>query len=503
MQVAEIQALHGAYIRLTEKFKALWTFHQFIKGVHQTFLGDAPPYAIDFNSIYEKLRLLSSEVSSSAPPERLREKIAKLESDFLTFARTLRLSDRSLSPSLVRRFFEKVRPQDEKIVYQLLRFYFAQPDLDDDLSDKVDFLATIVATAPGGEGLIPRSTADVQKTFEAIAASCPWPESDAGVVETMTRAFEELSGDVGRARSVDERVSGKLLENVRTLKHRLGYALGNPKVLAAVGICNVQTKAVFRRLYEDEKKKIDETSARIEVLEKEFAKGGRSALPEEFVRFRTTQQEFLKREGEANVRARDVLAMKNLMSDVLTKFDLGAIEPDEVEEALEISEEALDLASEENSAALENAIQKILAAVEMGEGGPLAIGHLGLEAWELRTAKRAIAAGGRAPGDRDQLVLEAAAIRVKAEEEAARWRQAKKMGRPVEGLVHDVRQTLLLAAETDHRFATLVQEAAEDSSAEEVRTLVRSRFKLLRAYSGLWLLHDGHASQAKERLTQG
>ena len=60
--------------------------------------------------------------------------------------RELRDVDRKISPSFVRRFFEKVRPQDEKIAFYLLRFYFSQPDVDEDVVDKVDFLATVAAT---------------------------------------------------------------------------------------------------------------------------------------------------------------------------------------------------------------------------------------------------------------------------------------------------------------------------------------------------------------------
>ena len=48
----------------------------------------------------------------------------------------------------MRRFFEKVQPQDEKIAFHLLRFYFSQPDVDEDVVDKVDFLATVVAAGP-------------------------------------------------------------------------------------------------------------------------------------------------------------------------------------------------------------------------------------------------------------------------------------------------------------------------------------------------------------------
>jgi hypothetical protein len=500
MLASESKTLHGAYIRLTEKFKALWTFHQFLRGVHQTFLGDVPAYKIDFNSMYERLREIASEVMSVAPSETLKDKIDKIETELGLTARTLRLSDRALSPSLVRRFFDKVRPQDEKIVYHLLRFYFSQPDLDPDIADKIDFLATIAATAPGAEGLIPRDFADALSLFEAITANCPWPEPNPETCASAVQAFQDLSNDVSRASSFESLISDKLLDNVRTLKHRLGVSIAHPKVLAATAICNVKTKAVFRRLFEEEKKRIQEASSRIEDLEREFAKGGQGAVPEEFARFRSTREEFQKREGEANVRARDVLALKNSITELLGKFDLGQVQAEEIEDALEITEGPAEASESGRPEAIANAVHRILSAVEMGDGTNPPLRHLGLEPAELRAARRVIAGGGKPSTEQDAVVLEAAALRVKAEEEANRWRQGQEAGRIGDNLIQDVRETLSLASETDRRFARLIQDAAEDSQPEEMNSLIRSRFRLLHAYSGLWLLQD---SRTSDRITQG
>ena len=91
---------------------------------------------------------------------------------------------------------------------------------------------------------------------------------------------------------------------------------------------------------------------------------------------------------------------------------------------------------------------------------------------------------------RDALLLEAAALRVRAEEDSGHWTRAKKMGRPLPPLRTHARETLRLAAETDRRLAALIHEAGEASLPEELKALGRSRFRLLHAYSGLWLLHD-------------
>jgi hypothetical protein len=488
MLVAELEDLHGAYIRLTEKFKALWTFHQFLKGVHLNFLGDLPPYDLDFNAIYERLRTLGAAVSAPNAGDDARARLDRIDTELSLATRTLRLADRTIPPSLLRRFFEKVRPQDPKIVYHLLRFYFSQPELDEDTADKLDFLATVAATRPDSGGAVARDYDDAQRLFDAIVAGCSWPAIDAGEAAALVAALGELADDVARCRSFEELVRHRRVENIRTIKRRLGHGFANPRILASVGIANVRTRAVFQRFFEDEKRRIQEASERIEHLEREVARAG--PTPAEFTRFREAHGEFTRLQEEANVRAGDLLALKHRIADVLDRFDLRRIGPEEIDDAVEIEHEEPRAASGEGPDVLRQAIEKVLAAVEMGDGSLKEIAHLGLESWEVRAAKRAIAASGRPLPERDALLLEGAALRIRAEEEAGQWSRAKKMGGPLPLLRARAAETLALSAETDRRFAAFIEEAGRDSLPEELQALVRSRFRLVHAYAGLWLLND-------------
>src|SRR4029453_11852251 len=149
MSVERIKLLHEDYIRLTERFKACWTFHQFLRGVQKTFFSSEPGYSLDFGKLYDDVRAAAGGITTIAP-EKVAPRIRELSDRLDAFGRRLRDADRNISPSYVRRFFEKVQPQDEKIAFHLLRFYFSQPDADDDVVDKVDFLATVVAAGGGG-----------------------------------------------------------------------------------------------------------------------------------------------------------------------------------------------------------------------------------------------------------------------------------------------------------------------------------------------------------------
>ncbi len=133
----------------------------------------------------------------------------------------------------MRRFFEKVQPQDEKIAFHLLRFYFSQPDVDEDVVDKVDFLATVVAAGPSSS-VRPGPGRDMRKFFESAAASSVWPALDPTTAPTIAQAFDELAADMARAQEFEDLVTARLLNNVRHSKRRVANGLAHPEVLAAV-----------------------------------------------------------------------------------------------------------------------------------------------------------------------------------------------------------------------------------------------------------------------------
>ena len=82
------ESASDAYARLSARFKVLWTFHQFLQGVHRT--------AED---------------------------------------------DRQIASSTMRRFFERVKAGDEDLLLSILKFYYYANALSPDEMDKVDILS--------------------------------------------------------------------------------------------------------------------------------------------------------------------------------------------------------------------------------------------------------------------------------------------------------------------------------------------------------------------------
>ncbi len=491
MSVEKIQLLHEDYIRLTERFKALWTFHQFVRGVYKTFFSADPGYSLDFTGLYDEVKAIAAKINTGSPENvdpLLRELNLRLDS----VARQLRDVDRKVSPSFVRRFFEKVRPQDEKIAFYLLRFYFSQPDVDEDVIDKVDFLATVAATGqadPGASASKPR--AQIRKFFENLTSASVWPRMDSAMTPAIVRAFDELATDVSSAHEFEELLNQRLLENVRTMKRRVASGLSNPEILTAVAWCNLTSRSVFHRLYEREERRLDEATGRITDLERELTRGGgEGAPPEEFRRFRDSRIRFDRQTMDRNLRASHVVELKLAIGDVLTKFDISGLAAEDIDEALELVEEVEPEGSDENF--WRPCLDRILAAVELYDDGvgPLrtniaGLEHLKLEAWELGASRRAVTQGAPASAQ-DRTILRAAALRIKAEMESEALR-SEESGPPAGELVKSSRATLARAPQVDHALQSLVDEI---HGGPEVRWWTRTRFRLLRSTAELWLHLD-------------
>ena len=491
MSVEKIQLLHEDYIRLTERFKAVWTFHQFVRGVYKTFFSTEPGYSIDFTSLYDEVRGIAAQINTGSPESvepLVRQSHVKLEE----VTRQLREVDRKISPSFVRRFFEKVRPQDEKIAFYLLRFYFSQADVDEDVIDKVDFLATVAATGrsdPDATASKPRT--QIQKFFESLTAASVWPRLDNALAPAIVRAFDELATDVASAHEFEELMTQRLLENVRTMKRRVAAGIAHPEILTAVAWCNLTSRSVFHRLYEKEERRLDEATGRITDLERELTRGGEdTGPPEEFRRFRDSRIRFDRQAMERNLRAEHVVELKQAIGEVLRKFDISGLEAEDIDEALELVEEVEPDGRDESF--WQPCLERILAAVELYDDGSGALrtdltglAHLRLEGWELAAARRAVANGAPA-SEIDRALLRAAALRVRAEAES----EALRVARGTEGaeLLKSSRATLARAPQIDRTLLEMVEQVG--NTAQENRAWTRSRFRLLRATSGLWLRLD-------------
>jgi hypothetical protein len=545
MESSNVHRLSEQFTGLSDRFRSLWTFYQFLGGVFKHRGEDSIPYTYDFQALYRRLQELvprmGVEDSRGAQIEfeqinrelsRIWVELAKTESEF--------------PPSLFRKFFDHLKRQDEKILFALAKFYLLSDDFNQDTLDKLDILLTRLAEAPiEGNRVVPRDPAELRTTFERMAAFAgiaPIPPAEAGpLVEavrdfrTELRAIEDFQG------LIDSRV----YDRYRKLKQRLGKAFLHPPVLAEIVVTNIEAKNQFNRLYRQEEVRILEETNRVFEIERFLERNPEAtheALTEQISEFRESRLRFDAGRRDDNLKREDILAVRHAMQSVLEGFetvrerapqirlapappshsDAGAVPivqvvPDAGSDPFpQLTPELGTVAeSDEESASLTDllpadpllneALHKIMFAVEMvaWDRSPDRVitapelHHLNLEPWEVASYRALVqrtVQKGTTRWDLHVFFLRSAALRVKMEEERdeiSRLASIDSDERAFE-LLERSTQSLERAREMDRRFQWFIDDTLYDGDTEQLEHLYRSRFRFLNAYSALWLEHQAH-----------
>lgn len=118
-----------------------------------------------------------------------------------------------------------------------------------------------------------------------------------------------------------------------------------------------------------------------------------------------------------------------------------------------------------------------------------------LEAWEIAAYQKLF---GRREAEADEdneelwtLYVRAAALRLRVDEEATLLAAAFAAGvTPEAHLMSSAKESLDRAKELDESFSELLRQAVYYSNPKMLHQMYRSRFRLLRGFSGLWLIYD-------------
>lgn len=485
MLAEQSQPFERDYIRLTERFKALSTFGQFLQGIHRAFLPVLGGHSQELGSLYEEVKALSGRLDEK-PPERVAERIRALDAKMDAAARELRTEEMSLSPSLTRRYFERVRPADERIPFYLLRFYMSQSEVDENMLDKVDYLATVAAAgSPDPVAPVARSREEVRALFDRLLGGATPSPVDDEVAPEIAQAFDELGSRIGATTEFADLAGQGLLEELRTLKQRAARGLAHSEILTAVVSCNLTARSVFRRLYEKEEEALREASDRITELE---SRAGPMELEVEAAvrRFRESRSAMDSQAAEGTIRWRQLLDLQHSASAALEALVRG--EPEPREQMGDVAEEKEPVREAEDPF-WGPCFRRFLASVEDSQGeNSKAPDELDLETWERDAAMRWIASDPLSRSEK--AVFSAAALRAKAESEtgAARGCRGSEV---TPDLLAEARATLSHVSEIDQTFGELVGAASAFSGArDDARHSMRTRLRLLHAASALWLELD-------------
>lgn len=547
MDVRSLSELNQRYVRLTDRCRSQWTFYQFLQGAFKHFRGVPCPLKLDFQELFARLRAqadLLANPETSATEQSMHDLGGELDR---TAARLLR-TDSELPPSLLRRFFDRLRQQDEKVLLALIKFYLAVGALSEDQLDKLDILFTRLAEVPLGNGLSrPRERHEIERLVRPLLQQRRAEPADERDVEAFLDAIAALKGEILGVKDFNALIGGGSLDRFRALKRRLGERLLDPRLLPAMIDATIALKSRFGELWALEEQLLLDDTNRVREAKRQLALNPELLTPEFrqlFDLLDVAQQRFDKGREQETMRLDDIAALRGTLDRILTGLEAGyptGQEPEAgvpavhsapiVQEPEEGAEEA-DAASagqesepvgqpleeitpieirelphrnalgEPIDPLLHEHVSKILFAFELvGNDRPAAelvhakeVAGLRLEPWEVDAIRRV--AAGRSPeetlaGQRDRLSMKAAALRIRIDEEAReihRLRDTSSEHLP--NLLERATQSLQRAAELERRYQWFVDDALYRGDVKHLEELFRSRMRLLRAYAGLWLIHN-------------
>ncbi len=320
--------LNTRYTGLSDRFRSLWTFYQFLGGVFKHQDRGPLPVSYDFQALYRRVQALLPLIGDGtrSDPEAIAE-FEHLEREIRRIHGELAGLERDFPPSLLRGFFDHLKNQDEKILYALVKFYLLDTSPDKDTFDKLDILLTRVAQVPsdGGPSLV-RDSEELQKSFSHLADLAVIPGVPPSEERALVSAIREIKSQVQAINDFGTLLDSKIVERFRELKERLGAAAFHPPILIEIVAANIEVKNRFRELYQEEEVRILEDTNRVFEIERYIERNpgvAHEELRRQLETFRVSRERFDAGRRENNVRRQDVGALRRSMQRVLGAFEPG------------------------------------------------------------------------------------------------------------------------------------------------------------------------------------
>jgi hypothetical protein len=520
---------------VSDRFRSLWTFYQFLNGVLK-HLGEGPlPYSYDFQSLHRRIKELVHAVGIDNRAEAAPE-LEQLERELDRIRRDLARIEQEFPPSVMRRFFDHIKRQDEKVLNALLKFYLQSQHYEQDTLDKVDILYTRLAEVPIEDGrMAARDTEDLKSTFERLFEFTHLTPLPAAEIPPLVEAVVAIRSELEAIGDYAEVVESRVYDRYRRLKQRLGPAILNPDIQLEVAITNIAAKNRFEELFRAEEARVAGNTNRILDIERYIDRHPEltsSDLKEQIETFRRSRVRYESSLRSGNVRRDDITEMTRAMHKVLARFDPAAkrslagestaaaaqakgpasapptnptaSHTADIDSGVSDDQDATSLADVlPLDPLLNETLHKIMFALEMVVWDRLPtqvteapeIRNLELEPREVDTYRR-LAQGkvdrGTAEWELDSFFLTSAALRVKMEDERKEISRLERVDNPERlfEVLERSAQSLERARDTDRRFQWFIDDMLFRGDTGHLEDIYRSRFRFLHAYSGLWLVHQ-------------
>jgi hypothetical protein len=502
--VQELSVLHRRYADISHRFRAAWTFHQFLQSLGKSVLGRVPDHAADFQELYADLKEISQSLNASET-ERLRVRLDQLDRRLGELIWTLEEEDSRVDPHALRQFFRRIKSYDEKILTQLIKFYVYAQHGDawqPARIDKVDFLLTRLSEDDGADPALGPNLRDARRLSEVYQALWALLGADApgpGVVAEHRGAIEQVRFEVSGIESLDRLNESGLVTRYREIKHGLGNLFFEPELALAIQEANLAVKARIQKLYGQEERRIVAEYQRVFELEREVPVDG--DLDGELAEFRLEIERFERQLQSDEFKLQDLAQIRQRVRSLMPRLAEARTVAPPAPRLSDTGEMRVSAAAEAPLAEREDVLgdhfRTLVAALR--EANPdlrpeSAVLTPGLFPYRLEPreviAFRRLYGGDGADRELEQFLLEAAALRIKVNEEA----------QEIAGILDETSVTgeaavfgrARLTARTADAYLWRFQHVLDDillnGDPAEARLLQLLRMRLMRDYSGLWLL---------------
>lgn len=510
MSVQDLSVLHRRYIEVSNRFRAAWTFHQFVQGLQKVFPEDIEISSTltrsmgEFQGIYNNLKALSQKLNANEAA------VAKTELDSIEYhlqgmVRSLLEEDEKISAALCRQFFTRVKNYDEKILTQLVRFYILTQQgasWQRGRLDKVDFLLTKLAEEPdqGGGPAILRTPTHLREILSGLWAMFGLAAGEREITEYQ-REIDRIRFELGDVDGFEQLNQRGLVKRFRELKSQLGPFFFEPNLALAILETNLVMKNVIRGLYQREEQRIVAEYQRVFELEREAPVD--TALDLELAQFHEEIENFERQLQDKNLRLEDLASIRAQVRQLVPK--LQSKMPESLAVGFDATRSGVlprPSSGQISSASPQDEIlsrhyEQLLLTLESTDADMAAKAvTLMRDIYPLRLEPREVIAYRRLTGraeafrELEQFLLEAAALRIRINEEAGE----------ITGILDDTRitreapvfasarRTTRLADLYLRRFEHYIDQSLMAGDAAEAQGLQVLRMRLMRDFSGLWLL---------------
>lgn len=507
MTTPDIAVLHRRYVDLASRFKSAWTFHQFLQGIQKFFTEvEIGRYPSDFQEIHATLKSIADNLNSG-DGERLERQLDQVERQLAQMTGILAATDTRVSASLLRQFFDRVKNFDEQILAQMVRFYLANsPDgsLGGERQDKLDFLVSKLSEEMDRvTGLyVLRDRTRLRELFEGFWGVLAGIEIDAATLSRRRAQVDEFRRELTNLGSFEALTGSGFIQRYRDLKHEMGRYLFHPELLAAIVETNLAVKNKVRQYYRSEEQRILDESNRILELEGEV--GSDAPLAAEISDLRQSMENLERSQQRDNVKLGELAMLRRQVGELAPRLEARRDQKVSVADlggsstpvGVRASTVAAGAASPARSVAAPH-LQEILEALDATDAkdDPKAVAlsrdvyHLRLEPREV-VAYRNLHVKQSGDFEVESFLLDAAALRLRINQEAAEIAElldetAVTKDAPV---FERARATTRAADAVVQRFSSVIDVAVQDGNFVEAQQLQLLRMRLIRDYSGLWLL---------------